>query len=276
MEASTFKVLLRSHGRHSRALHVRQMRPVGIAADYRASIVKGPLGFAMELVDRLVAPALPHLIAQPSRIKTDAKDDPDSVGHALDEARKAFARKYPREKLAAIVEPVAKDLAHFQAVQLNRQLREAVTVDVVGSEPWLPPVIDAFTKENVSLIKTIPNQFFDDLEKRLSADLGDGVRYEELADTIAERYGVAASRAELIARDQAGKFFGDLNRVRQVDLGIDSAIWRGMLDNRERDEHVDREGVEFDWDTGIDGETPGQPVLCRCNGEPNLKALLED
>lgn len=199
-----------------------------------------------------------------------------SVGHALDAARSAFARKYPREKLAQIVQPVATDLARFQAEQLNRQLREAVTVDVVGSEDWLPPVISAFTQENVSLIKSIPADYFSDLEKKLSADLADGVRWEELASTIQERYGVAERRAELIARDQAGKFFGDLNRVRQVDLGIVGAIWRGMLDNRERDEHIAREGQSFDWETGIDGETPGQPVLCRCNGEPDLQRLINE
>lgn len=280
MDKATFKALLRTHGRHARVKGLRQMHPVAIVSDYRGAIVKGPLAYAHALVKRYVIPALPHLEGKSAnRITQDAdetKPPPATVGHALDSARAAFARKYPREKLATIVTPVATDLARFQAEQLNRQLREAVTVDVVGSEPWLPPVIDAFTQENVSLIKSIPADYFSDLEKKLSADLADGVRWEELTETIAERYGIAERRAELIARDQAGKFFGDLNRVRQVDLGIDGAIWRGMLDNRERDEHLDREGQSFDWETGIDGETPGQPVLCRCNGEPDLQRLFDE
>jgi SPP1 gp7 family putative phage head morphogenesis protein len=173
------------------------------------------------------------------------------------------------------VQPVAEELARFHAAQLNAQLRAAVGVDVVGSEPWLGPAIDEFTAENVALIKSIPTRFFDDLETHLKRELADGARWEQLTALVEERYGVAKSRAELIARDQAGKFFGDLNRVRQTDLGIERFVWRTMRDNRVREEHEERDGETYFWKDPPDGETPGEPVLCRCYAEPDLSGLLD-
>lgn len=248
------------------------LHPTGIALDYRDAIRHGPLADALNLVRDLVIPALPQLAASASRVATDAAD----VGQVLDAARAKHAAKWTRDRFAAVVQPHASNVELFQKKQLNNVLRAIVSVDVVGAEPWIAPAIAEFTRENVSLIKTIPNVFFDDVEKNLARQIGDGVRWEEMVTGIEGTYNLAAQRAELIARDQAGKFYGDLNRVRQVDLGITKSVWCTSNDNRVRDEHAAREGVSFEWSEGIDGETPGEPVLCRCYGAPDIAALLED
>ncbi len=206
-------------------------------------------------------------------------DAKKTVGEGIDEARAAFAKKWPRSAMASIVEPIARDVPTFQANQLNRQLSAAIgstiSLDVVGSEAWIANAAAEWTHESVALIKSIPDFFFPELEKYLTREVADGARWEELATTIEQRYDVTASRARLIARDQIGKFVGDLNRVRQQDLGINSFVWRTMGDERVRDDetagpgegHVERNGKTYRWDDPPEGETPGQPVQCRCYGE---------
>lgn len=224
-----------------------------------------------------VVPVLEELAAEASRIATtDAKKR--DVGDAVDAARAAFEKKWPKPRVEAIVEPIAKEVPTFSAKQLNKQLSaaigETISLDIVGSEAWVAAAAREWTSENVALIKSIPAEFFPDLEKRLTSAIADGARWEELALDIEARYGVTASRAKLIARDQIGKFNGDLNRVRQTDLGITKFIWRSMGDERVRDDHVERNGQTFEWSDPPEGETPGEPIMCRCFAEAVIS--LED
>jgi SPP1 gp7 family putative phage head morphogenesis protein len=231
----------------------------------------------MTLVRERLVPHLEALAGRASRIATDSvaiADAADDIGDTIDGIETSFFQRWTRERMAALVHPIAVETERYQAVQLNRQLRSAVAVDVVGSEPWLGRAIDEFTHENVALIKSVGSRFFDDLESHLKREIADGTRWEELAGIIEERYGVAGSRAELIARDQVGKFFGDLNRVRQTDLGVTKFVWRTSNDNRVREEHEQLEGQVFEWANPPSEGTPGEPVGCRCNAEPDLTDLL--
>jgi|APCry1669188970_1035186.scaffolds.fasta_scaffold00239_28 SPP1 gp7 family putative phage head morphogenesis protein len=270
-----FKALVQLHAARVRGVRLPRMgAPDAQARRYSRALKGRLLADAMALVRAKLVPKLERMIEQSSRISV--RTDADEIGNSLDEIQNEFLSKWSRRRMGSLVRPVAEEIERFQGAQLNRTLREAVGVDVVGSETWLESAVDEFTSENVALIKSIPTRFFDDLETNLKRELADGARWEELTGIIEERYSVAQSRAELIARDQAGKFFGDLNRVRQEDLGINRFTWRTMRDNRVREEHETRDGESFTWNDPPDGETPGEPVLCRCYAEPDLSALLDD
>jgi hypothetical protein len=207
-----------------------------------------------------------------SRVATT--DATDNIGEAIDRAERKFFEEWTRARMARLVRPIGEEIERLHSAGLNRQLRAVVGVDAVGGEPWLGRAVDEFTAENVALIRSIPTRFFDDLETNLKRELADGARFEELIGIVEERYGVSQSRATLIARDQSGKFYGDLNRVRQTDLGIERFTWRTARDNRVREEHEDRDGEVYTWSAPPEGETPGEPVNCRCYAEPDLKGLL--
>lgn len=222
-----------------------------------------------------VVPVLERIAAEASRIATTDAKAP-SLGEAMDKARAEFDKNWPRSRMTAIAAPIAQEVPRFNARQLNKQLSaaigETISLDVVGSEAWVAAAALEWTNENVALIKSIPDQFFPDLEKYLTREVADGARWEELAATIEDRYGVTAARAELIARDQVGKYNGDLNRVRQTDLGITKFTWRTMGDERVRDDHVERNGQTYEWTDPPEGETPGEPIQCRCYAEPLIEA----
>jgi SPP1 gp7 family putative phage head morphogenesis protein len=149
-------------------------------------------------------------------------------------------------------------------------------VDPLIHEPHLQARAAAFTSENVALIKTVPQKFFGEIEARVAAGVRAGDRASDIAQDIQDRFGVAETNATRIANDQIGKFIGELNKVRQEGLGITHYTWRGVLDNRERADHEDREGERFAWDDAPEDGHPGEPINCRCFAEPDLDAILED
>lgn len=280
MSRDAFKALLKFHGKKVGRMP-RAAEPVAIQRMYARKLKARVLEDAMALVRELLVPKLEAIAGRASRVATtDMHQDADDVGDILDEISDRYFAKWTRREFGKVVRIVGQDTARFAAKNLNKQLGAALkdggTVDVVGSEPWLNQAIEEFVRENVALIRTIPEVFFSDLEKNIMREVADGARFEALADVIEERYGVAESRAELIARDQTSKFQGDLNRVRQADLGIENFIWRTSNDERVRPEHELRDGETYSWADPPDGETPGEPVNCRCWAEPDLAPLLSE
>lgn len=257
----------------------RAAEPLAQQRRYAKRLKRRVLESAMALVRELLVPKLEALAETTSKVgyTKPVVDADEDLGEIMDEISARYFEKWTRKEFNKIVRPVAVEVADFEAKQLNKQLSVAIgdfiSVDVVGSEPWLPAAVADFTRENVALIRTIPEQFFSDLEKHLSREIADGARWEDLAATIEERYGVSEARAELIARDQVGKFNGDLNRTRQKELGIDKFVWRTMGDERVREDHQEYNGKTYTWEDAPEGG-PGEPVQCRCWAEPDLQSVF--
>lgn len=162
----------------------------------------------------------------------------------------------------------------------SAQLRHVLGVDVFAAEPWLRPTMKAFAVENASLIKGLR----EDVAKKVATTIFDGFQRGDswrtvetaLMDPKTGMRGISRRRAQLIAVDQVGKLNGELSRQRQMDLGITGYKWRGLLDNRERPEHVAREGKYFLWTQPPPDGHPGQPIRCRCDAEPDFTGLLEE
>lgn len=146
-----------------------------------------------------------------------------------------------------------------------------------------------FVEWNVGLISTLPDRMKDDLENKLSAGWGDGLRVHEIesiVDSVVEEAGDnCEANAALIARDQMNKMNSAANQVRQTELGIRRYRWRASDDERSRPEHVAMETLDvgygpgvFAWDelgplTGtIDGAPchPGEDIQCRCDAIPEF------
>jgi SPP1 gp7 family putative phage head morphogenesis protein len=168
---------------------------------------------------------------------------------------------------------VAQQTSSFHRQQLGRQLKAAYGVDLFSLGGQAP--IAEFVSENVALIRSMEAKYLDQVQSVLFQGLREGKRAEELSDLLEDRFSAAESHAKLIARDQVGKLYGDLNEQRQGELGIRSYTWRGAMDERERDEHVAREGQVYSWDDPPDDGHPGQPIQCRCYAEPNLSDIFE-
>lgn len=53
-------------------------------------------------------------------------------------------------------------------------------------------------------------------------------------------------------------------------------IWRTMKDGNVRNKHIIREGLVFEWSRPPDDGNPGEPINCRCHGEPYYPVINKD
>lgn len=245
----------------------RQQHPRGIILDYFKAI-KSTLLRAREAIRAALSRA---------GVRLDADN---RANRALEEAYKEFSGALDPRDLEDLASDFAGRTSRFQKEQLDRQIRAAVGVDVFRAEPDLSKLADGFVSENVALIKSIPDSFFSDVEVTVARGIREGMLPGDLADAIEERFGVTEDRAMLIARDQIGKFAGQVNEARQTELGIDKYVWRSSNDERTREGHLERDGEIFSWDdepedAGGGPGHPGEPINCRCFAEPDLSQILE-
>lgn len=269
--------------RRLRRIRVRpQRQPDAIRRTYYDSLLKLTAA-AREDVRRKLFPHGPALVAEAAHLRGDSRvltlDSPaSSVARIMRDVAADFFAEFTNERIAQVVRHFGVEVSDFQRDEVARQFSNVIGFDPFRlGEPWLEARIADFTAANVSLIRTIPSRYFDDLENRLIADLRAGTRWEEIAPDLEERYGVSESNAERIARDQVGKFYGELNRARQQDVGVTRYTWRTARDNRVRDSHERLEGTSHTWEGGGDPEEghPGEAINCRCQGEPDMSELLE-
>jgi SPP1 gp7 family putative phage head morphogenesis protein len=212
-------------------------------------------------------------------IRQDASDE-EHVRSTVKRLAKQFARDITPNKLKPLADQVAQRTSDFQKVQLQSQIKDVIGVTPLIRDEGLADAAAAFTKENVALIKTVPERYFSDVESTVVDGINSGARATTIAKDLEQRYQVSESNAARIANDQVGKFFGDLNDTRQQELGITQAVWTTVHDNRVRDSHQELDGQIYDLGDGLmDDQTgekviPGEAINCRCQGMPDLSGLL--
>lgn len=174
----------------------------------------------------------------------------------------------------------------------RRQFQTVFNANPIAAEPWLESEVKAFVSENASLIKTLPGESLSDIEQMVFRDARRGLSPQAIRTNIIEQFKATEARAQLIARDQVGKFNGRLTEFRQRQTGISRYIWQDSEDGRVRtlsntngySDHARLSGKTFSWDdppvTVFKGKRagqrnhPGGDIQCRCHALPFLDDLL--
>lgn len=222
------------------------------------------------LVQTILIPQLSSIADEAALLRPDRADDwTDRLGGLFVNMRLRMEEAFGDVDYAA--RDVGIDISNFNKKEFLGQLRSALGVDVLQHEPYLQPQLNAFVKQNVALIKSIPSNEFDKIEQIAMQGFRTSRRPEDIAKEIQGRFSVSKSRAALIARDQTGKLNGQLSMLRQKDVGVNSYIWRTVGDERVRPTHAIKEGRVFSWDKPpADTGHPGEDYQCRCHAEPIL------
>ncbi len=246
--------------------------PLGDERDYLRAL-RTQAEAAVLAVERHVLPVLPVVLRQ-----DDLRNTPEGDEGWFESLRRAFMDALGAAEVAdgnaqGLAAMVAQRVEKYNKEQFHRLLRRAYGVDVFKAEPGLARVLRPWEAENIGLIKSIPEQYLNTLHGRVVAAVRQGASLRDMTTQIRETYDLPRNRAELIARDQIGKLNGDLTRYRQTNIGVEEYDWHGVLDEREREEHVAREGKRFRWDTPPPDGHPGHAIRCRCWGSPVLPAL---
>ena len=129
----------------------------------------------------------------------------------------------------------------------------------------------ATVAENVTLIKSIPQQHLTQVQGILMRGITRGRDLRLITQELEGRYQVTRRRAAGIARDQTNKAGAVFTRVRYTDLGITEALWiHSSAGRHPRPSHVAMNGKRYSVAEGLldtdEGRKilPGELINCRC------------
>lgn len=204
--------------------------------------------------------------------RTDAPGAREVIGKAAGE----LMADWPNERLRRMTDAAGARTSAHQLTQMRRQFKAAIGLDVVGETGGGRELVAGWAEENVALIQSVPQRYFERIEEAVAESFATGERWEQLASRLEDGLRIAESDAARIARDQIGKLYGQLDGYRQRQAGVVRYRWRTVGDNRVREEHHVREGQSFDWSLPPDDGHPGYAINCRCYAEPDLTHLMEE
>lgn len=222
---------------------------------------------------------LPHIadilaMAERARPTVDgARHDTygEEISSIVQLAKARLLREYSEEKLEEMARKMAKATNDFSINNMNKFFQKVFGTDYARFEPWMAQEMDGFVKINVTLIKSIPETHFTNIETTVLRGAQSGRLARDIAADIQAQAGVSERKAAFIARDQVAKFNGDLNWRRQTEAGITKYEWSTSGDERVREEHAALDGKTFSWDDPPAEGHPGQSINCRCTALPVIE-----
>lgn len=247
--------------------------PVAIERDYQRTL-------------RAVAKALHEAtMSRMDLIKSmiNSRQDETNSEYVLRLIKEAYAATAATSKAIERARRIAEQVRGFNQQEFYSVLRSAMRVDIFAQDPDLRNVMEEWAAENVRLITSIPDQYFNQLQGIVSRGLTQGTLASDMGEEIQALYGVTNRRAQLIARDQVATLNGLITEKRQRAIGVTFYQWSTSRDARVRESHADREGRFFAYSgTGaygmqFDGKQvqeppkdgpPGVPINCRCVAYP--------
>ena len=215
--------------------------------------------------EQAYARALRRSVLQPYVKQVRARvDDARRDYVAIRDDIAAMRRDIPN--LAAISQEEAqialtRGMAYHRA-RFTKSMRRffGVRVDLVTDTPIDLP---ARIRENVDLIKTIPERYHDGLVARLQL-LAEEAPFDQnrLMKALRSEYQSSGYNLRRLTRDQTNKLIGQLNEVRQTELGVERYVWATSGDDRVRPSHADNDGTEFAWSNPPATGHPGEEIQC--------------
>jgi SPP1 gp7 family putative phage head morphogenesis protein len=249
------------------ALKKTTRQPKRLEIGYQAFLVSAQRQINKEIAKH--TPALLQLIPE----RTDAPSD--DVRRAFDLLRETLARLLTTTGGALVIgiQNYGDKTATFNDLKYDSEVMRLIGIGDVTANIEAEILSDWVTA-NVDLITRLNEEQIGKLQSLFLRSLHSGSRPAQIETEIRKITKGSVNRARLIARDQIGKLNGQLDRQKQTGAGVDSYVWRGALDARERPEHVAREGLVFSWADPPEDGHPGHPVACRCSAEPHLAGIL--
>lgn len=252
---------------------LRPLHPnIGISAAYRRKLDR--------LIDEMQASTVYWL-------KTTYKNNPPAAQMAMDDIQPANALKKAIELLtkrwSKAFNLAAPRLASYFATAVHKRTDKALAKILRDGgfsvrfqmSAAMKDVLTATTSENVGLIKSIPSQYFTEIEGLVMRSASAGRDMGTMAKALEKRYGVTKRRAALIAKSQNNLATANMQRVRTLEMGITRAVWRHSAGGKKpRPTHVANNGKTYDvakgwYDPAVKQWIhPGQLINCRCVSMP--------
>ncbi|AUR98851.1 head morphogenesis domain protein [Vibrio phage 1.256.O._10N.286.45.F8] len=179
-----------------------------------------------------------------------------------------------------------------QAVNLQNQQQfqnqyKSFGINIYAGNQAVSDYLDATVKDNVRLIKSIPDQYLTQVESIVLGNMRAGMRPSAINKQLQDQFGVTERRARVISRDQTSKASNGLAKKRMESSGFKYFQWIDSKDSRVRSRHKHIANKVTKYGKGIYsfsdlpiGEqgvpvAPGQPIQCRCVMRPVLESEIK-
>ncbi|MGJ4855519.1 phage minor head protein [Labrys sp. La1] len=196
----------------------------------------------------------------------------DALRRAMRDMASRWLKRFD-EASAKLAEWFGQSVQNRSSAALKKILKDGGISVEFKMTPAMRDVLDATVNQNVSLIKSIPQQYLGQVEGAVMRSVQTGRDLATLSKELEARFGVTKRRAAFIARDQNNKATAALTRARQLELGLDEAVWvhsGGGKHPRKSHQKAGREKTRFPIAEGwFDPEVgrkiiPGELINCRC------------
>ena len=200
------------------------------------------------------------------------------------------------DKYIKIFEQASKPFAESMLKSINKTSRQAMqqsmkalsgglNIDVDFQKGDLAEVLKASTVESVSLIKSIPHDYFSQVETLVMQSIaapeagGWSGLTRKLDGMLTDRHRKIRNKARNLALDQTRKAYNNINAARMKAVGVSKYRWiHSGGGQRPRKHHQEMHGRIYSLDdppiiepsTGERG-IPGQAINCRCTMLPIIE-----
>lgn len=210
----------------------------------------------------------------PPALAMDAKPTPSK---AMQKRFKEVARQWKKrfnDAAPKIAEAYLRGSFKSTDSAMRKALKDAGISVKFKMSAAMRDAFNASLDENVGLIKSIPEQYLNQVEGIVSRNYATGRDLATMVKELKTLYPIAQRRAVLIARDQSNKANSVVENARRLQLGITEAIWLHSGGGKHpRAEHVKATGTRYDVRKGcaiknekgvVEFIMPGQKINCRC------------
>lgn len=207
----------------------------------------------------------------------------DAIGDFWDRLATRLAAMFTKSA-QGIASGMMQRVDRNATTNLERSLKDA-SADLtltMKNTPAVNKAINSKIKENVYLIKRIPEEYLDSVKDSVRDSIKKGNGLDDLTEVMEERYGEAKRHARNVALDQTRKAYTAINTERMKANGVNKFEWVHTGGSQEpRKYHLDTvsegglNGGVFDINNPpiIDKKTgrrglPGDDYYCRCTMRP--------
>ena len=257
---------------------VRLLRPVRPNAGLESQYRKRLEGFVEKIHKSVV-----YFVSVGYRQHTPVLAQDASPADWLAKIVKALRHRWTKkidEAAPKLAEYFAKSVEKRSTDALKKILKDSgIAVDFKLTAA-MRDILDGTVNANVALIKSIPQQYFTQIEGIVARGVTTGNDLKQITDDLQQQFNVSRKRAAFIASDQCNKANSALTAERQRSIGVKSGVWRHSFGGRHpRKSHVEMDGKEFLLSEGLydyqikKNTMPGREINCRCFWSPLLPGL---
>lgn len=214
----------------------------------------------------------------PPRMAQD-RNPAEELRAALRQLARQWQRNFNRAA-PKLADYFAKSVQLRSDAALRKILRDGGFSVKFTMTPVMRDVMDATINEQVSLIKSIPQQYLTQVEGMVMRSVQAGRDLGPLAKGLQEQFGVTKRRAANIARSQNNIATTSMTRARQDSLGVVEGDWiHSGAGKHPRPTHIAMNGKRFNLRKGMYDSAVGRYVLpgvepgCKCIWRPVIKGF---